>query len=71
MVKSKVYNYTLSGVLVGPVFTDGCYIDLKVGPDGRLYGSDWGRRRISVLPTWQMAGLFHLDHSTTTKRYWF
>ena len=38
----KVYNYTLSGVLVGPVFTDGCYIDLQVGPDGRLYGCRLG-----------------------------
>ena len=54
----KVYNYTLSGVLVGCVFTDGCYIDLKVGPDGRLCGSDWGRRRISVFNMTD-GGLFH------------
>ena len=53
-----MYNYTLSGVLVGCVFTDGCYIDLKVGPDGRLCGSDWGRRRISVFNMTD-GGLFH------------
>ena len=57
-VPPKVYNYTLSGVLVGSVFTDGCYIDLKLGPDGRLYGSDWGRGRISVF-NMKEGSLFH------------
>ena len=46
----KVYNYTLSGVLVGSVlFTDGNYADLALGPDGRVYGSDSIRGRISIF----------------------
>ena len=31
----KVYKYTLTGVLLGPVLVDGCYIHLLIGPDGR------------------------------------
>ena len=45
----KVYNYTLSGVLVGSVFIDGSYVDLVIGPDGRVYGSDSGRGLISIF----------------------
>ena len=45
----KVYNYTLSGVLVGSVFTDGSYIDLVVGPDKRLYATDGIRELIGIF----------------------
>ena len=45
----KVYNYTLSGVLVGSVFIDGSYSGLVLGPDGRVYGSDWVRGLISIF----------------------
>ena len=39
-IPPKVFNYTINGMLAGPAFIDGCYVDLVVGPDGRLYASD-------------------------------
>ena len=54
----KVYNYTLNGVLVGPVFSDGCYADLVLGPDGRLYASDVVNKRISIFDM-EDGSLFH------------
>ena len=64
----KVYNYTLSGVLVGSVFIDGSYADLAVGPDGRLYGIDWTRGLISIFRL-EDGSLFH--QITGTPRNWF
>ena len=60
----KVYNYTLSGVLVGSVFTDGSYVDFVVGPDKRLYASDYIRRL--QVGGWQSLSSDH--RNTTTKR---
>ena len=54
----KVHNYTLSGVLVGSVFTDGSYVDFVVGPDKRLYASDEIRELISIFRL-EDGSLFH------------
>ena len=54
----KVYNYTKSGLLVGPVFADACYYDLIVGADGRLYGSNWAGGCISIF-NMEDNSLFH------------
>ena len=55
----KVYNYTLSGVLVGPVFTAGCYTDLVVGPNGRLYAPDWISTSIVNIFNMADSSVFH------------
>ena len=67
----KVYNYTLSGVLVGSVFTDhgldNSYFDLAVGPDGRLYGADYIRGLISIFSMVD-GSLFHQITGTPRPR---
>ena len=67
----KVYNYTLSGVLVGSVFTDhgldNSYFDLAVGPDGRLYGADYTRGLISIFSMVD-GSLFHQITGTPRPR---
>ena len=56
-IPPKVYKYTLTGVLLGPVLVDGCYIHLLIGPDGRLYGSSYtGEIRIIRMTD---GSLFH------------
>ena len=54
----KVYNYTLNGTLVGSVFTDNCYVNLIIGPDGRMYASHWGQGLISIF-NMEDGSLFH------------
>ena len=45
----EVFNYTQDGILVGPSFISGCYPDLVIGPDGRLYASDCYKGLISIF----------------------
>ena len=45
----KLHKYTRSGDREGHAFTDACYVDLIVGPDGRLYGSDASNGRIAIF----------------------
>ena len=65
----KLHKYTRSGDLdqEGHAFTDACYIDLVVGPDGRLYGSDATRGRIAVF-NMKDGSLFHEFNATGNPR---
>ena len=45
----SVQLYTIWITLLRAAFIDGCYSDLVVGPDGRLYASDANRGLIGII----------------------
>ena len=47
----KLLKYTLNRTLVQTTLVDGCYYDLGIGPDSRLYGTNWNTQRASIFNT--------------------
>ena len=45
----KLLKYTLNQTLVETAFVDGCYYDLEVGPDGRLYAIEWYTQQMRIF----------------------